>query len=70
MINLSLDELKLIAQNRDISDYENRSKMELVKALSEATPKLGIGIIKKKLEEIRNDFNELRHRFFKKEINN
>ena len=70
MINLSLDELKLIAQNRDISDYENRSKMELVKALSEATPKLGIRIIKKNLEEIRNDFNELRHKFFKKEINN
>ena len=40
IINLSLNELKLIAQNRNISDYENKSKTELVKALSEPKPKL------------------------------
>ena len=38
MINLSFDELKLIAQFRNISDYENKSKEDLTKALSE--PKL------------------------------
>ena len=35
MINLSFDELKLIAQVRNISDYENKSKEDLIKALSE-----------------------------------
>ena len=35
MINLSFDELRLIAQVRNISDYENKSKEDLIKALSE-----------------------------------
>ena len=35
IINLSFDELKLIAQVRNISGYENESKEDLVKALSE-----------------------------------
>ena len=35
MINLSLDELILIAKSRNISDNENRSKEDLTKALSE-----------------------------------
>ena len=40
MINLSFDELRLIAQIRNISDYENKSKEDLIKALSELeTPK-------------------------------
>ena len=38
MINLSFDELRLIAQVRNITDYENKFKGELIKALSE--PKL------------------------------
>ena len=38
MINLSLNELKLIAQIRNISDYENKSKKDLIKALSEPKP--------------------------------
>ena len=38
MINLSLDELRLIAQVRNISDYENKSKEDLIKALSEPKP--------------------------------
>ena len=66
MINLSLDELKLIAQSRNISDYENKSEKDLVKALSK--PKQKIRIKKMKLEEIRKDFYELRHKFSKKEI--
>ena len=40
----------------------------MVKALSKTKPKPKIKINKKKLEEIRKDFNELRHKFFKKEI--
>ena len=39
MINLSLDELKLIAQLRNISNYENKSKEDLIKALSKTKPK-------------------------------
>ena len=34
MINLSFDELKSIAQTRNISGYENKSKEDLIKALS------------------------------------
>ena len=66
MINLSLDELRLIAQNRNTRDYENKSEKDLIKAFSEPKPKIKID--KKKLEEIRKDFNELRHKFSKKEI--
>ena len=64
MINLSLNELKLIAQYRNISDYENKSEGDLIKALSKPNPKLRIN---KKLEEIRKDFYKLRHKFSKKE---
>ena len=66
MINLSLDELKLVAKNRNIRDYENKSEKDLIKVLSELKPKIRIN--KKKLEEIRKYFNELRHKFSKKEI--
>ena len=38
MINLSFDELRLIAQIRNISDYQNKSKEDLIKAISEPKP--------------------------------
>ena len=38
MINLSFDELRLIAQRRNISEYENKSKEDLIKVLSETKP--------------------------------
>ena len=63
MINLSLDELELIAESRNIRNYENKSEKDLIKALSEPKPKIRINI--KKLEEIRKDFNELRHKLEK-----
>ena len=59
MINLLLDELRLIAQNRNIRDYKNKSGRDLIKALTEPKPKIRIN--KKKLEGIRKDFYELRH---------
>ena len=59
MINLLLDELRLIAQNRNIRDYKNKSERDLIKALTEPKPKIRIN--KKKLEGIRKDFYELRH---------
>ena len=66
MLNLSFNELKLIAQYRNISDYENKSKEDLIKALSKPKPKLGIN--KNKLEEIRKDFYNLRKSFIKKNL--
>ena len=87
MINLSFDELRLIAQIRNISDYKNKSKEDLIKALSEPKPetpkpdtkpkpkpkpepepKIEVKVNKKRLEKIRKDFDELRHKFSKKEI--
>ena len=64
MINLSLEELKLVVKNRNITAYENISKKDLIKVLSEPKPKIKID--KKKLEEIRKDFYELRHRIQKR----
>ena len=46
MINLSLDELRLVAQRRNIRDYENKSRKDLIKVLSK--PKSKIRINKKK----------------------
>ena len=64
MINLLLNELKLLAQYRNIGNYENKSKVEFIKALNKSKPKLGIK--KHKLKEIKDDFYNLRHRFSKK----
>ena len=50
MINLSLDELKLVAKNRNIKDYGNKSEKDLIKLFSKPKPKIGMN--KKKLEEI------------------
>ena len=39
MINLSFDKLRLITQIRNISDYENKSNKNLIKAKLETKPK-------------------------------
>ena len=44
MINLSLDELKLTVQGRNISNYGNKSEKDLVKAFSKPKPKPKIKI--------------------------
>ena len=41
-LNLSLNELRLIAEHRNISDYENKSTKYLIKALGGSRPRLGI----------------------------
>ena len=48
MINLSLDELKLLAKNRGIESYENKSEEDLVKILSEPKQKISIPKNKRK----------------------
>ena len=78
MMNLSLYELRQIAKGRNISDYESKSKKDLKKAIIEtkpepkpdtkSEPKLEIRINKKKLKELRKDFDELRHKFSNTEI--
>ena len=41
-LNLSLNQLRLTAEHRNMSDYENKSTKDLVKALRGSKPKLGI----------------------------
>ena len=75
MINISFDELRLIAQIRNISDYENKSRQDLIKDTKPKpepqtpkpeTPKLGVKTNQRKLRKLRKDFDELRHKFSKK----
>ena len=93
MINLSFDELRLIAQIRNIRDYENKSIEDVIKELSETNPevpkletkpkaetpkpkpqtpkteaKIEIKVNKRKFKKLRKYFDELRHKFSKKEI--
>ena len=63
-LNLSLNELRLIAEHRNISDSENKSTKDLIKALRESRPRLRNK--KNKLKEIKEDFYNLRHKFSKK----
>ena len=60
MINLSLEELKIVAKLRKLKDYKSKSEDELIIILSKTKPKI---------EEITKKFNELRGKFSKiKEI--
>ena len=49
-LNLSLNELKLIPERRNISHYENKSTKDLIKTFG--WPKSKLGINKNKLKEI------------------
>ena len=64
-LNLSLNELRLIAEYRNISDYENKSAKDLIKALRGSRPRLGIK--KNKLKKFNEDFYNLRKVFSKKD---
>ena len=64
-LNLSLNELRLIAEHRNISEYENKSAKDLIKAFRVSRPRLGIK--KNKLKEIKEDFYSLRPKFSKKD---
>ena len=62
MINLLLNELKLVAKIRRIKDYENKFENKLIKALSK--PETKIKYSEQRIKEIREKFSELRD-FFK-----
>ena len=64
-LNVLLNELRLIAEHKNISDYESKSAKDLIKALRGSRPRLGIK--KNKLKEIKEDFHNLRHEFSKKD---
>ena len=65
ILNLSLSELRLIVEHRNISDYENKSAKDLIKAFRGSKPKLAIK--GNKLKEITEDFYNLKHEFSKKD---
>ena len=67
MINLSLNELKLIAKSRNIKDYKNKSENDLIKILSDPKPKIHLS--KNEIKEIKKDFSKLRYGFSKSQIN-
>ena len=58
MMNLSLNELKLILKIINIKDYKIKSENDLIKILSEPKPKISLS--KKKVKDIKKDFSELR----------
>ena len=47
MLNLTLNELKLVAKRRSIKDYENKSEDDLIKILSEPKTKTKRSLSKK-----------------------
>ena len=69
MINLSLNELKLVAKSRGIKGYKSMSKERLLSVLSESEL---VGSEKnfddERLKKIRKYFNELRDKFLKPKI--
>ena len=75
MINLSLNELKLVAKSRGIKDYKSMSKEELLSTLSKSESVESATLLGKnsfddeRLKKIRKDLiNELRDRFSKLQI--
>ena len=71
MINLSFDELRVIGQIRNISGYENKSKEDLIKTLSEPKPetpkpkpkpepepKIRVKTDRRKLKKLRKGFDK------------
>ena len=68
ILKLTLNELKLVAKSRGIKDYENKSKDDLIKILSEPKTKTKTSLSKRKIRDIRKDFNKSRYKFSKSKI--
>ena len=60
-LNLSLNELRLIAEHRNISDYENKSAKDLIKALRGPRPRLGINKFSKDADKYRKLFYDIKN---------
>ena len=68
MSRLTLNELKLAAKIRGIKEYENKSEDDLRKILSESKTKTQISLYKKKIRDIRKDFDKSRCKLSNSEI--
>ena len=64
IINLSLNELKLIAKNRSIKSHKNKSEDDLRKILSR--PKTKIRLSNKRIKDITEKLNESQYNFLNK----
>ena len=62
MLNLSLNELKLIAKSRGIKDYKSMSEERLLSSLteSESVKESEKNFDDARIEKIKKDFNKLR----------
>ena len=74
MLNLSTKELKAIVKIRGIKGYRSMSEDELLSALFSSKPvkkdeKPKTDFYKERIERIRKEFNESRHKFSKSKIN-
>ena len=73
MLNLSIKELEVIAKIRGIKGYKSMSEDELLSALHSSKPikkgkKQKTNFSKARIEKIRKEFNESRHKFSKLKI--
>ena len=69
MLNLSLNELKLVAKLRGIKGYKSMSKEKLLSALSESeSARSGSQFYNVRIKKIREDFNKLKDRFLKPKV--
>ena len=69
MLNLSLNELKLVAKSKGIKGYKTMSKEILLSALSELElAEKENNFDDKRLKKIRKDFNEFSAKFSKPQI--
>ena len=69
MLNLSLNELKLVAKLRDIKGYKSISRERLLRGLSESeSVENRKNLENTRIKKIREDFNKLRGRFLKPKI--
>ena len=69
MPNLSLNELKQIAEMRRIKEHKNLSKERLLSALDESESSGSVNSFDNaRIKKIREDFNKLRDRFLKPKI--
>ena len=62
MLSLSLNKLKLITKSSGIKGYKNMSNERLLSALSE------MNLDNVRIKKIREDLNELKHKFSKPEL--
>ena len=68
MLNLSLNELKLVAKSRGIKGYKSMSKERLSVPSESELVESEKNFDDERLKKNRKDFNELRHRFLKLKI--